>query len=121
MLNFANQCLDLAKSLLQQNLPMVAADGTLIPAEGESMRADEPGHVALALGEYFRATHETTIGKVDLIELTVRCIKAQLNIREGSDNGLAYACLGLLSFGTSKDRNAVWVTLNQHMVYTISV
>ena len=112
MLNFANQCLDLAKSLLQQNLPMVAADGTLIPAEGESMRADEPGHVALALGEYFRATHETTIGKVDLIELTVRCIKAQLSIREGSDNGLAYACLGLLSFGTSKDRNAVWDKLD---------
>jgi hypothetical protein len=112
MLNYANQCLDLAKSLLLQNLPMVAADGTVTPAEGETMRADEPGHVALAIGEYYRATNETSLGKTDLIELVVRCISAQLRIREGSDNGLAYACLGLLSFGTSKDRNPVWERLD---------
>lgn len=112
MLNLANQCLDLAKSLLQQNLGSVGADGRVAPVEGESMRADEPGHVALALGEYHRATNETTLGKTDLVELVARCVKAQVAIREGSDNGLAYACMGLISFGASKDRNAVWDRLD---------
>ena len=112
MQNLANQCLDLAKSLLQQNLGAVGADGTVLPVGGERMRADEPGHVALALGEYHRATNETTLGKTDLVELAARCIRAQLAIREGSDNGLAYACLGLLSFGASKERNLVWDRLD---------
>lgn len=112
MQNFANQCLDLARSLLQQNLGAVAADGTVTPLPGERMRADEPGHVALALGEYHRATNETAIGKIDIVELTARCIRAQIAIREGSDNGLAYACLGLLSFGASKERNLVWERLD---------
>lgn len=112
MLNLANQCLDLAKSLLQQNLGSVGPDGLVAAVPGESMRADEPGHVALALGEYHRATNETTLGKVDLVELAARCIRAQVSIREGSDNGLAYACLGLLSFGASRDRNAVWERLD---------
>lgn len=112
MLNLANQCLDLAKSLLQQNLAFVGTDGRITPADGESMRADEPGHAALAIGEYHRATNETSLGKVDLVELAARCIRAQVGIREGSDNGLAYACLGLLSFGASKDRNAVWDRLD---------
>lgn len=112
MLNLANQCLDLAKSLLQQNLGSVGPDGRIEPAQGESMRPDEPGHVALAIGEYHRATNETVLGKADLVELAARCIKAQVAIREGSDNGLAYACLGLLSFGASKDRNAVWDRLD---------
>jgi len=112
MQNFANQCLDLARSLLQQNLGSVAPDGTVTPVEGERMRADEPGHVALALGEYHRATNETAIGKVDIVELTARCIRAQIALRDGSDNGLAYACLGLLSFGASKERNLVWERLD---------
>ena len=112
MQNFANQCLDLARSLLQQNLGSVAPDGTVTPVAGERMRADEPGHVALALGEYHRATNETAIGKVDIVELTARCIRAQIALREGSDNGLAYACLGLLSFGASKERNLVWDRLD---------
>ncbi len=120
MQNFANQCLDLAKSLLQQNLGAIQPDGTVLPIGNERMRADEPGHVALALGEYHRATNETTLGKLDLIELTVRCIRAQLAIREGSDNGLAYACLGLLSFGTSKERNAVWERLDAATRKTIA-
>ena len=112
MQNFANQCLDLARSLLQQNLGAVAADGTVTPVAGERMRADEPGHVALALGEYHRATNETAIGKTDIVELTARCIRAQIALKEGSDNGLAYACLGLLSFGASKERNLVWDKLD---------
>lgn len=112
MLNLANQCLDLAKSLLQQNLVAVGPDGRVAPIAGETMRADEPGHVALAIGEYHRATNETSLGKVDLLELAARCIRAQVAIREGSDNGLAYACLGLLSFGASRDRNAVWERLD---------
>ena len=120
MQNFANQCLDLARSLLQQNLAAVAADGAVTPVEGERMRADEPGHVALALGEYHRATNETSIGKTDIVDLTARCIRAQLAIREGSDNGLAYACLGLLSFGASKERNLVWDRLDAATRETIA-
>ena len=120
MLNLANQCIDLAKSLLQQNLAAVGPDGRVAPVDGESMRADEPGHVALAIGEYFRATNETILGKTDLIELAARCIRAQLDLREGSDNGLAYACLGLLSFGASKDRNVVWERLDAGTRATIA-
>jgi hypothetical protein len=112
MLNLANQCLDLAKSLLQQNLGAVGPDGRVEPVPGESMRADEPGHVALAIGEYHRATNETALGKVDLLEMAARCIRAQVALREGSDNGLAYACLGLLSFGASRERNLVWDKLD---------
>ena len=54
MHNFSDQCLDLARSLLGNNLQHINEDGTVAPAPGESSRVDEPGHAALAIGEFFR-------------------------------------------------------------------
>ena len=56
MQNFASQCLDQTKALLKLNFNSLAPDGTVVPVDGEVSRADEPGHAALAFGEYFRAS-----------------------------------------------------------------
>jgi len=53
MHNFSDQCLDLARSLLGNNLQHINEDGTVTPAAGEEPRVDEPGHAALAIGEFF--------------------------------------------------------------------
>lgn len=111
MHNFANQCLDMARSFLSHNLEAINENGTILPSTGEKTRADESGHAALAIGEYFRATNETFLDKYDLIDLTARCITAQAFAQEESENGLASASLALLSFGPSKDRNLVWERL----------
>ncbi|MDX2111332.1 MAG: hypothetical protein SFY80_13965 [Verrucomicrobiota bacterium] len=111
MQNFAAQCLDMARSLLGHNLEAINPDGTIKPLEGEIDRPDVPGHAALAIGEYYRATGETTLGTHDLVDLAARCITAQAFIEEERENGLAYAALGLLSFGPAKDRNPVWERL----------
>jgi hypothetical protein len=111
MHNFSDQCLDLARSLLGNNLQYVNEDGTVTPAPGEQVRVDEPGHAALAIGEFFRATGEVELGEYDLHDLTARCVTQQAFVEEANDNGMAYAALGLLSFGASKERNAVWERL----------
>ena len=69
MNSFSEQCLDMARSMLGHNLDSINQDGTVTPVPGENPRPDEPGHVALALGEYFRATGETTLKGHDLIDL----------------------------------------------------
>lgn len=116
MQNFADQCLDMARSMLGQNLDAIASDGTILPVAGELPRLDEPGHAALAIGEYYRATGDAnfigTDGKPrDLIDLAARCITAQVFLEEETENGLGYAALGLLSFGPAKERNIVWERL----------
>ena len=111
MHSFSEQCLDMARSMLGHNLDSIQPDGTVLPAPGEESRPDEPGHVAYALGEYYRATGETTLKGHDLIDLTARCVTAQLFMEPPAENGLAYAALGLLCFGPSKDRNPVWERL----------
>ncbi len=111
MHNFSDQCLDLARALLGNNLKFINEDGTITPAEGENARIDEPGHAALAIGEFFRATGEVELGEFDLFDLSARCVTHQAFAEEASDNGMAYAALGLLSFGASKERNAVWERL----------
>ncbi|MGF1448082.1 MAG: hypothetical protein ACFB20_01545 [Opitutales bacterium] len=111
MQNFADQCLDIAASILGQNLDAINEDGTLTPTQGEASRLDEPGHVALAIGEYYRATQKTELAGHDLVDLTARCVTAQAFAQEEAENGLAYSALGLLSFGPAKDRNAVWERL----------
>ena len=111
MQNFSNQCLDLARSLLGNNLKHLNPDGTVTPAPGEFSRADEPGHAALAIGEFFRASGEVELEGHDLFDLSARCITQQAFNEESHENGLAYAALGLLSFGASKERNAVWERL----------
>ena len=111
MQNFAEQCLDLARSILSKNLGFVKEDGSIDPAENEQTRVDESGHAALALGEYFRATSDTTLDEYDLNDLAARCITYQVFADEENENGLAYSSLGLLSFGASKERNEVWERL----------
>ncbi len=111
MQNFAEQCLDLARSILSKNIGFIKEDGSIEPAAGEETRVDESGHAALALGEYFRATNETSLEGQDLNDLAARCITAQAFADEENVNGLAYASLGLLSFGASKERNEVWERL----------
>ena len=114
MHNFSDQCLDLARSLLSNNLQHINEDGSVTPAPGEKGRVDEPGHAALAI-EFFRATgEEVELGEHDLYDLAARCVAQQAFVEEGNDNGIAYASLGLLSFGASKERNAVWERLLDH-------
>ncbi len=111
MHNFSDQCLDLARSLLGNNLQHINEDGTVTSAPNEETRVDEPGHAALAIGEFFRATGEVELGEYDLFDLSARCVTQQAFTEEANDNGMAYAALGLLSFGASKERNAVWERL----------
>ncbi len=101
----------MARSILEHNLDSIQPDGTVLPAPDEQPRSDEPGHVALALGEYFRATGETALKGRDLVDLTARCLTAQMFTEPAAENGLAYASLGLLCFGPSKERNPVWERL----------
>ena len=101
----------MARSMLSHNLDSIQPDGTILPAPGEDPRPDEPGHVAYALGEYYRATGESTLKGYDLVDLAARCITAQMFTEPAAENGLAYASLGLLCFGPSKDRNPVWERL----------
>ena len=111
MHNFSEQCLDLARSLLGNNLQHINEDGSVSSAPGESSRVDEPGHAALAIGEFFRASGEVELEGFDLFDLSARCVTQQAFTEEASENGLAYAALGLLSFGASKERNSVWERL----------
>jgi hypothetical protein len=111
MHSFSEQCLDMARSMLAQNLDSIQPDGTLLPVTDEHARPDEPGHVAFALGEFYRATGETTLKGHDLIDLAARCITAQMFTEPAAENGLAYAALGLLCYGPSKERNPVWERL----------
>jgi len=97
--------------MLGHNLSAINPDGTVTPVEGEEPRPDEPGHAALAIGEFYRATGETTLEGLDLIDLAARCITAEAFREPPEENGLAYASLGLLSFGPSKERNPVWERL----------
>ena len=111
MQNFADQCLDMARAILGQNLSAIQPDGTVEPVVGEISRADEAGHAALAIGEFYRATNESHFEKLDLVDLTARTITAQAFDEQELENGLGYAALGLLSFGPAKERNPVWERL----------
>lgn len=111
MQNFADQCLDMARAMLGQNMSAIQPDGSIAPVSGEQSRHDEPGHAALAIGEFYRATSETSFDGFDIVDLTARCVTAQVFADEEYENGLGYAALGLLSFGPAKERNAVWERL----------
>ena len=101
----------MARSMLGHNIDSIQPNGTVLPVPGEQSRPDEPGHVAFALGEFYRSTGETTLDGHDIIDLAARCITAQMFTEPAAENGLAYAALGLLAFGPSKDRNPVWERL----------
>lgn len=111
MQNFADQCLDMARAMLGQNMSAIQPDGSVEPVAGEISRLDEPGHAALAIGEFYRATSETQFESFDLVDLAARCITAQVFADESYENGLGYAALGLLSFSPAKERNPIWERL----------
>ena len=111
MESFADQCLDMAQSILGHNLESISEQGTISPVANEDSRLDEPGHAAMAIGEYYLATGQTTLGDYDMVDLAARCITAQAFTEDAYENGLAYAALGLLCFGPAKDRNTVWERL----------
>lgn len=113
MQHFANQCLDLARSILGHNIDSIRPDGSIEPVPGENSRPDEPGHAAQAFGEYHRATGDVTINRVDIVDIVARTLTYQIQEDTESENGLAYAGLGLLAFGPSKERNLVWERLNE--------
>jgi hypothetical protein len=111
MRDFANQCIDMAQVILSHHLPSIQENGHILPLEGDATFAEEAGHAAFALGEYYRATQQVKMGKQDLIQLAAQLIAAQFEQKTPSA-GIAYAALGLLSFGPSQDRNLVWLQLD---------
>ena len=114
MHNFSDQCLDLARSLLSNNLQHINEDGSVTPAPGEKGRVDEPGHAALAIGEFFRATGEVELGEHDLYDLAARCVTQQAFVEEENDNGIAYASWACFPSAHPKREtpygNACWTT-----------
>ena len=93
MYNFSDQCLDLARALLSNNIKHINEDGTVVPSKGEHVRVDEPGHTCLGHWGIFRATGETELDGFDLFDLTARCVTQQAFTSEAQDNGMAYAAL----------------------------
>ena len=78
MQNFANQCLDLARAILGHNLGSINPDGTITPVEGESVTKEESAHALAAIGEFYRATHETVLQNFNLVDLAAKCLKHQI-------------------------------------------
>lgn len=108
---FAQQCLDLARAILSNNLAAINEDGTITPVEGENPSASDSGRVAFALGEFYRATGQTTLGEYDIVDLAARALTAQVYTEADAEAGMGFVSLGLLSFGPSKERNGVWERL----------
>lgn len=113
MQNFAEQCLDVARSILSHNLSFINADGSVCPLKNEEQNGDESAHVALALGEYCRLTHEVAFAGIDLIDLTAKTITCQLKNNPNHQQAIGYIALAILSFGPEKSRNPVWELLDQ--------
>ena len=77
MQNFANQCLDMARAILGHNLTAISENGTIAPVEGEVSLPEESAHALAAIGEFYRATRETTLNGLDIVDLGARCLKQQ--------------------------------------------
>lgn len=111
MQNFANQCLDMARSILGHNLGAINEDGTVLPFGNELSLPEESGHALAAIGEFYRATRETKLESFDIIDLGARCLTQQAFLVEDNSRALAYSALGLLAFGPAKQRNFIWERL----------
>ncbi len=113
MQNFANQCLDMARSILEHNLGAIDENGIVLPIEGECPLPEESAHALAAIGEFYRATRETKLKDFDIIELGARCLKQQILCENNNNRALAYSALGLLAFGPAKQRNLIWEKLDE--------
>jgi hypothetical protein len=115
MQNFAEQCADVARSILSHNLDYINEDGSIRAVDREEFAGDEAAHIAFALGEYYRLTHEITFLSYNIIDLAAKTIVHQLqNIPKNSDWS-GYIALALLSFGVVKERNPVWEKLPEEV------
>ena len=91
MQNFANQCLDLARAILGHNLVAIGEDGSVAPVEGEVSLPEESAHALAAIGEFYRATRETKLNGLDLVDLGAKCLKQQALCEDGNQRALAYS------------------------------
>ncbi len=107
---FANQCLELAKSLLSHHLNGINDDGSVTPANNELLNTEDSAHAAFAIGGFYKV-NGPNFETYDLADLAARCVTNQIFSEETSEKNLAYTALGILSFGNSKDRNLVWERL----------
>lgn len=108
MQNFAEQCLDVARSILSHNSGLIEENGAVRSINNEKLSGDESYHVALALGEYYRLTHETSFAGIDIIATTAQTISYQLLHNPEDSQAISYIALAILSFGPEKSRNPVW-------------
>ncbi|MDR0351378.1 MAG: hypothetical protein LBH49_01900 [Puniceicoccales bacterium] len=115
MQNFSEQCLDLARSILNHNLGAISEDGKILPYGDESNVVDEQVIAALALGEYYRLTQEKVFNGFHLIELAAKCISFVVMAGEMSTRSLGYLGIALLSFGSVRSRNPVWEKLPEEV------
>ena len=95
---------------LGNNLQHINEDGTVTPAPNEESHVDEPGHAALAIGEFFRATGEVELGEYDLFDLSARCVTQQAftEIVTMTMVWLMRRFLASFLWARPKERNAVW-------------
>jgi hypothetical protein len=115
MQNFAEQCLDIARSIAIHNLDYINGDGSIRVVDREELAGDEAAHVAFALGEFYRLTHEVNFSEHNIIDLAAKVIAYQVrNIPKNLD-WIGYVALALLSFGVVKERNAVWQKLPEEI------
>ena len=107
MENFAEQCLDMARSILSQNLDAIEDNGTIRPFPNENATGHESGHAAFAIGEYFRATNEDTLDGHNLFDL--QRVPSPLRLCSRKPRRRSRLCqpwLTILRVG--KDRNPIW-------------
>ena len=110
MQSFADQCLFMAQSILGHNIDSINPDGTISPIKekrlAKTSQATQPWQSVS-----ITAPPDINLNGVDLVDLSARYITQQAFADESIENGMAYAALGLLSFGPSKERNQVWERL----------
>ena len=111
MENFAEQCLDMARSILSQNLDAIEDNGQSDHFQMKTQPAMNQGMRHLQLVNILEQQTKKLLDGHNLFDLAARTITAQAFAQESHEGGLAYASLGLLSFGSAKDRNPIWERL----------
>ncbi|MDR2735495.1 MAG: hypothetical protein LBB20_01475 [Puniceicoccales bacterium] len=111
MQNFSEQCLDLARSILNHNLGSISEDGMVLPYDNELNVDDEQVKASLAIGEYYRLTHEKSFNGFNLVDLAAKCISSMIDNKKIPEPSLGYLAIALLSFGPCRKRNPVWEKL----------
>ena len=98
--------------ILGHNLESIRADGSIEPVPANLPAPMSPAMRLWPSANTTAPPGDTQLNRVDLVDLVARTISCQIHQEAESENGLAYAGIGLLSFGPSKERNLVWERLN---------